>query len=104
MLRPIRSADNYYTGSDRAAVRHELCKAWRSSIAGAIHSVYQCTCLPKFDRQEICGGHVDGATLNTIRVASTSEDLVAPEVESGLIRFATKEVEIVLTHEVLGQV
>ena len=53
----------------------------------------------ELDREIEGSGNIDPLDLATLDVRTTRSDLIRPEIEARSIRFAIKEIEIVLANE-----
>src|SRR6185436_683344 len=58
----------------------------------------------EFDRQEVCRRDVYPAPVSAGQIAAANQHLIAPIIESALIRLTSQEVEVVLPDEELRRV
>src|SRR6185295_9945900 len=95
LLRPVTDPDNYVL-RDCLPVRHELPITRSPSVANAIQRIYDSTGRLEFNRQEVGSRNIDPFVFHASGIASTRKHLIAPEVETTLIRFTSQEIKIVL--------
>src|SRR5882724_1740369 len=100
---PAISADDE-TQPYRARVRHERGELRTNPVARPVESINQSACLLELDRQEVSSRNILSVAAAALEKRATLDYLIAPEVEARFVRFTTKEIEVVLAHEVLRRV
>src|SRR5687768_4469394 len=71
---------------------------------GLVEVVNEHAGLLEFLMNEEFSGHRDSPRTNTVRIVTANQNLMAPEVEAALVRLATKHVDVLLAHEILGRI
>src|SRR5438132_4866529 len=74
------------------------------AIRNFVETFDQITCLLEFNRKEVSGRDVDSLQVNTLLISAAGGDLVGPKRETARVRFAIKEIQVMLPHEESGGV
>src|SRR5437867_4325578 len=93
LLLPTAAANDNVAGYC-FAVGHKLAVVWTAAEASLVKSVNQSAGLLKFHGEEISRADVDRSALDAVGIVATAENLIAPEVEARLVRFAAEKIEI----------
>ena len=100
---PTRSP-YYHILSHRARGWQELGILRTNPVSCPVNSINQSAGLLELNGQEVCRRDILSSAIDACVVVATLQYLIAPEIETGFVRFTSQEIEIVLTHEIFWRV
>ena len=69
------------------------------AVGRLVNSFDQVARFLEFDRQKECGRGVDAPDFATANIGAAHIDVVYPKVQTGGVRFAVQEIQVLLTHK-----